>query len=311
MKTKKTVLVAGGSGFIGSWLCQDLLKKRFNVICADNEITGKRNNLKEFEKDGSFSFIHQDITKQVDIDSVDFIFHMASPASPVHYQKYPDETLMANSVGTLNLLNLAKENNAKILYASSSEVYGDPKEHPQKETYWGNVNPNGPRACYDEGKRFSEALVSSFPGVNWTIIRIFNTYGPRMNKNDGRVVPNFVNQAISSKPITIYGDGRQTRSFCYVSDMVEGIERAMFSEKSAGEVINLGNPNEITMLELADIVIRLTDSKSKKVFRQIPTDDPTRRKPDIAKAGKILGWKPSVGIEEGMKSTIKYFRESA
>ncbi|KHO47471.1 MAG: NAD-dependent epimerase/dehydratase [archaeon GW2011_AR5] len=311
MKTKKTVLVAGGSGFIGSWLCQDLLKKRFNVICADNEITGKRNNLKEFEKDGSFSFIHQDITKQVDIDSVDFIFHMASPASPVHYQKYPVETLMANSVGTLNLLNLAKENNAKILYASSSEVYGDPKEHPQKETYWGNVNPNGPRACYDEGKRFSEALVSSFPGVNWTIIRIFNTYGPRMNKNDGRVVPNFVNQAISSKPITIYGDGRQTRSFCYVSDMVEGIERAMFSEKSAGEVINLGNPNEITMLELADIVIRLTDSKSKKVFRQIPTDDPTRRKPDIAKAGKILGWKPSVGIEEGMKSTIKYFRESA
>ena len=308
MKTKKTVLVAGGSGFIGSWLCKDLVSKGYKVVCIDNEITGNKNNIRELEKEKNFSFIKHDITKPLRMSGIDFIFHMASPASPVHYQKYPVETLLANSAGTLNLLNLVKENNAKILYASSSEVYGDPKEHPQKETYWGNVNPNGPRACYDEGKRFSEALVSSFPGVAWTIVRIFNTYGPGMNKNDGRVVPNFVNQAISGKPLTVYGGGKQTRSFCYVSDMVEGLERAMFTSKADMEVINLGNPNEITMLELANIVIKLTGSKSKTDFREIPTDDPTRRKPDITKAKKILGWEPKVRIEDGLKTTVEYFR---
>src|SRR3989338_9406327 len=305
----KTCLVAGGSGFIGSWLCKDLLKKGYRVICADNNITGHKSNISNILSNSNFSYIDQDVSQPMKIsEHVDYVFHLASPASPVHYQKYPVETLLANSLGTLNLLNLAKENKSKLLYASSSEVYGDPKEHPQTETYWGNVNPNGPRACYDEGKRFSEALVSSFPGVAWTIVRIFNTYGPGMNKNDGRVVPNFVNQAISGKPLTVYGGGKQTRSFCYVYDMVEGLERAMFTGKADMEVINLGNPNEITMLELANIVIKLTGSKSKTDFREIPTDDPTRRKPDITKAKKILGWEPKVRIEDGLKTTVEYFR---
>lgn len=305
-----TVLVAGGSGFIGSWLCKSLVKK-YRVVCLDNEITGNQRNVSMLSDDKNFSFIRHDITKPIDIDDIDCIFHMASPASPVHYQKYPVETLLANSLGTLNLLNLAKKNSARILYASSSEVYGDPKEHPQKETYWGNVNPNGPRACYDEGKRFSEALISSFPGIDWTIVRIFNTYGPRMNKNDGRVVPNFVNQAIRNEPITVYGKGEQTRSFCYVSDLVEGLERAMFSDKSKNEVINLGNPNEMNMLELAKTIIKLANSRSGIVFREMPTDDPSRRKPDISKAKKLLGWEPKTGIEEGMAATIKYFREES
>jgi len=305
----KTCLVAGGSGFIGSWLCKDLLKKGYRVICADNNITGHKSNISNILSNSNFSYIEQDVSQPMKIsEHVDYVFHLASPASPVHYQKYPVETLLANSLGTLNLLNLAKENKSKLLYASSSEVYGDPKEHPQTETYWGNVNPNGPRACYDEGKRFSEALVSSFPGVTWTIVRIFNTYGPYMNKNDGRAVPNFVNQAINNSPITVYGDGNQTRSFCYVSDMIEGIERAMFSAKSDQEVINLGNPNDITMLQLTKIIIDLTGSKSKIIFKQMPTDDPSRRRPDISKAKIILGWEPRVNIEDGMRATIDYFR---
>ena len=648
----KTCLVAGGSGFIGSWLCKDLLKKGYRVICMDNNITGNMSNIANI-KDKNFSFISHDVSRPIKLDEhVDYIFHLASPASPVHYQEHPVETLMANSMGTFNLLNLAKENDAKLLYASSSEVYGDPKEHPQKETYWGNVNPNGPRSCfsddtevltktgwklikdvskddkvatlnsehkiefhmpieiisqryvgeliefknyhcdllvtpnhnmyvkkrgknnfefipayqainwgrsymlkvadynaegkkwftfpknidrknsktpfvekidmndwleffgyfitegcvsiqkrkrtvndkeytsfgyriliaqseeknkenyekikrclarlpfnfvdsfdhqlcitnkqlvnyliqfgkshekfipqellsvskeqlkilfeammlgdgnakgttyysnsiklignfqelllkigyagniavhdkrkkrhvyqihilnrfnkkyrtptyseraihkydgnvycltipnhvifvrrngkalfcgncYDEGKRFSEALISSFPGVTWTIVRIFNTYGPRMNKNDGRVVPNFVNQAISGEPVTVYGEGKQTRSFCYVSDLVEGLEKSMFTEKSCSEVINIGNPNEITMIELANIIIKLTNSSSEIVFKPMPVDDPSRRKPDISKTKKILGWEPKVSIEDGLKATIDYFK---
>ncbi|HLD39461.1 MAG TPA: UDP-glucuronic acid decarboxylase family protein, partial [archaeon] len=290
----KTCLVAGGAGFIGSWLCKDLIEKDYRVVCLDNMITGHRENI-DIDSD-NFSFIDHNITNSITFDEkIDFIFHLASPASPVHYQKHPVETLLANSVGTMNLLKLAEKNNASFLFASSSEAYGDPKEHPQKETYWGNVNPNGPRACYDEGKRFGEALVSSFP-VDWRIVRIFNTYGPFMNKNDGRVVPNFINQALENKPITVYGDGKQTRSFCYVSDMVEGLEKAMFSDKARGQVINLGNPSEITMLELADIIIELTGSKSELVFKNLPVDDPTRRKPDITKAKDLLCWTPNVNI---------------
>src|SRR3989338_3651213 len=302
----KTCLVAGGAGFIGSWLCKDLIEKDYRVVCLDNMITGHRENI-DIDSD-NFSFIDHNITNSITFDEkIDFIFHLASPASPVHYQKHPVETLLANSVGTMNLLKLAEKNNASFLFASSSEAYGDPKEHPQKETYWGNVNPNGPRACYDEGKRFGEALVSSFP-VDWRIVRIFNTYGPFMNKNDGRVVPNFINQALENKPITVYGDGKQTRSFCYVSDMVEGLEKAMFSDKARGQVINLCNPSEITMLELADIIIELTGSKSELVFKNLPVDDPTRRKPDITKAKDLLCWTPNVNIHEGMKNTVDYFR---
>ena len=220
----KTCIVAGGAGFIGSWLCKDLLKKGYRTICVDNFITGNKTNVSRIN-DKNFLFVNHDITKPLKInEKIDFIFHLASPASPVHYQEHPIETLMVNSVGTLNLLMLAKKNNAKFLYASSSEVYGDPKEHPQKETYWGNVNPNGPRSCYDEGKRFSEALICSTTGLDYRIIRIFNTYGPYMNKNDGRVFPNFINQAIKNDPITIYGKGNQTRSCCYVIDMVDGLE---------------------------------------------------------------------------------------
>lgn len=316
-KTKKndvavqhpTILVAGGAGFIGSWLCKSLLNKGYRVLCIDNNITGNNSNIEGIKNDKNFLPVIHDISKPVGIkEKIDFIFHLASPASPVHYQKYPVETLMANSIGTLNLLSLAKHNDAKILYASSSEVYGDPKEHPQKETYWGNVNPNGPRACYDEGKRFSEALISSFPSVTWTIVRIFNTYGPFMNKNDGRVVPNFINQAISGKPLTVYGQGKQTRSFCYVSDLIDGIQKAMFNDKPNKEVINLGNPEEITVIELANTILRLTGSKSRIVFEPIPKDDPFKRKPDISKAKKILGWAPKVKIEDGLRSTIEYFR---
>lgn len=303
----KTCLVAGGAGFVGSWLCKDLIEKGYRVVCLDNMITGHRENI-DIDND-NFSFVNHNVINPINLDEkIDFVFHLASPASPVHYQKHPVETLLVNSVGTMNLLKLAEKNSARFLFASSSEAYGDPKEHPQKETYWGNVNPNGPRACYDEGKRFGEALVSSFP-IDWRIVRIFNTYGPYMNKNDGRVVPNFISQALSNKPITVYGDGKQTRSFCYVSDMIEGLEKVMFSDKAHRQVINLGNPSEITMLELADIIIELTKSKSEITFKDIPVDDPTRRKPDITKANKLLGWVPKVNIRDGMKTTIMTFSD--
>ncbi|MFA4819938.1 MAG: UDP-glucuronic acid decarboxylase family protein [Candidatus Aenigmatarchaeota archaeon] len=303
----KTCLVAGGAGFIGSWLCKDLIEKGYRVVCLDNMITGHRENINI--DNNNFVFVNHNVINPINLEEkIDFIFHLASPASPVHYQKHPVETLLANSVGTMNLLTLAEKNNARFLFASSSEVYGDPKEHPQKETYFGNVNPNGPRSCYDEGKRFGEALVSSFSGVDWRIVRLFNTYGPCMNKNDGRVVPNFITQALSNKPITIYGDGKQTRSFCYISDMIKGLERTMVSDKARGQVINLGNPSEITMLELADIIIELTGSKSEIIFKDMPVDDPTRRRPDITKAKNLLGWEPNVDIRHGLKSTIDYFK---
>src|SRR3989344_2175441 len=301
----KTCVVAGGAGFIGSWLCSDMLSKGFRVVCVDNLITGNEQNLLAAE---NFTFVRQDVSDKFDISGdVDFVFHMASPASPIHYQKHPIETLKANSLGTMNLLDMCKRKNARFLYASSSEVYGEPREHPQRETYWGNVNSFGPRSCYDEGKRFSEALIRSYDGVDFRIARIFNTYGPRMNRDDGRVVPNFIHQALTGKPITIYGDGGQTRSFCYVSDNIEGLETLMFSNGAKNELMNIGNPAEITILELAETIKKLTGSESKIVFRGLPTDDPTRRRPDIEKAEKILGWKPKIGIEDGLRRTIEYF----
>lgn len=310
---KQTVsVVTGGAGFIGSWLCESLIADGHKVICIDNFVTGSEKNIEHLRKNESFRLIKHDVSRTLTIgEKTDFIFHLASPASPVHYQKYPVETMLANSDGTYNMLGLARKSNAKFLFASTSEVYGDPKEHPQKETYWGNVNPVGVRSCYDESKRFGEALVMAMHkkyGLDARIIRIFNTYGPRMQKDDGRAVPNFITQAISSKPITIYGDGKQTRSFCYVTDMVEGMKKAMFSGKTKGDIFNLGNPDEYTILEIAEKTKEILNSKSKIVFKPLPEDDPARRKPDITKA-KGIGWEPKIPLDVGLKSTIEWFRE--
>jgi nucleoside-diphosphate-sugar epimerase len=306
-------VVTGGAGFIGSWLCKALLEKGYGIVCVDNLITGSKGNIEELESRDGFVFLEKDVSDLVEIEGeVDYVFHLASPASPVDYQNYPIETMLANSLGTLNMLNLARSKGARFLMASTSEVYGDPEEHPQKESYWGRVNPIGPRSCYDESKRFAEALVMSYlrkHGMDVRIIRIFNTYGPRMGKNDGRVIPNFINQALGGKPITVYGDGEQTRSYCYVSDMVEGIERVMFSETS-GEVFNIGNSEEFSVLETADVIKRLTGSSSEIVFEKLPEDDPTRRRPDISKIRKSLGWEPGVGFEEGLRKTVEDFKQN-
>jgi len=311
------VLVAGGAGFIGSHLCQALFEKGDEVICVDNLITGRKENIKEFINNPRFEFVSQDVIKEGNKvtmkqgNNVNFIYHLASPASPKQYQKYPIETLLANSVGTYHLLNLAKKTGAKFLFASSSEVYGEPKEHPQMEGYWGNVNPIGPRSCYDEGKRFGEAMVMAFIrkyGVDARIVRIFNTYGPKMEKNDGRVISNFVNQALSGKLMTVYGQGNQTRSFCYVTDIVKGLIKAMESENTKGQVFNLGNPDERSVLEIARLIKKMTKSWSKIVFTDLPEDDPSRRKPDIEKAKRILGWTPKVKLEQGLKETIRYLQ---
>ncbi len=313
----QTVLVAGGAGFIGTHLCKRLLTENYKVICVDNLVTGDRNNLKDILDNQNFTFLEQDITKSLDKElTVDYIFHLASPASPNKksprsYVNHPIETLLANSLGTYNLLELAKKTSSKLLYASSSEVYGDPSISPQSEDYFGNVNPNGIRSVYDEGKRFGEAITASYVreyGLDARIIRVFNTYGPMMQIDDGRVVSNFINQAILNKPITIYGDGSQTRSFCYIDDMVEGLVLAMFSDKTKGEVINLGNPDERKISELATIIKDITSSQSDIVFEDLPEDDPKVRKPDISKAEKLIGWIPKVDIEQGVRKTVKYFK---
>lgn len=320
----QTVLVAGGAGFIGSFLCETLLE-RYNVICVDNFITGDRKNIDHLFRNSRFEFIEQDITKEISKinppsadqrSKIDFIFHLASPASPnknspKSYINYPIETLLANSVGTYSLLNLAKNSNAKFLYISSSEIYGDPSLSPQKEDYFGNVNPNGVRSVYDEGKRFGEAMTMGFFrkfNIDVRIVRIFNTYGPRMQKDDGRVISNFINQAISQNPITVYGNGSQTRSFCYVDDMIFGLKGAMFSKDTKGQVINLGNPDERTILEVAKLIKKMTGSSSKIVFEELPEDDPHGRKPDISLAKKMLGWEPKVSLEEGLEKTMEYFK---
>lgn len=309
----KWVLVTGGAGFLGSHLCEYLLKKGYFVCCLDNLLTGSEKNISHLMDNKNFKFINADISDLSNHQSLvtNYIFNLASPASPVDYQNHPEETALTNSVGTYNLLKLAVKNKAKFLMASTSEIYGDPKEHPQKESYWGNVNTFGVRSCYDESKRFSETLVHVFIhkyNLDARIIRIFNTYGPRMQKDDGRVVSNFINQALAGDFLTVYGKGMQTRSFCYVSDLIEGIYKAMFSKDTSGEIFNLGNPEEYTMLELAKKILKLTGSKSKMVFNPLPKDDPTKRCPDITKAKQVLGWSPKVSVTEGLKKTIQYYK---
>jgi nucleoside-diphosphate-sugar epimerase len=305
------VLVTGGGGFIGSHLAEKLLELKNKVICVDNFVTGKRENIKLLLKNPNFTFIEHDVSKPLKMNyRIDQIYHLASPASPVDYQKYPIETMMANSLGTLNMLELAKGKGSKFLLASTSEVYGDPEEHPQNEIYWGHVNPTGPRSCYDESKRFAEALAFSYHkihGVDVKIARIFNTFGPRMRENDGRAIPNFVNQALNNEPITVYGNGKQTRSFCYISDMVGGLIKLMESEY-VGEPFNLGNTNEMRIIDVAKRIKGMTKSESKIVFNPLPEDDPVRRKPDIKKARGKLSWEPKVGLEEGLGKTIDWFR---
>lgn len=310
----QNVLVTGGAGFIGSHLCDKLVKEGYKVICLDNLLTGSKKNIEQLMEKPNFEFVQSDVTVNIEypISDIDYIFHLASPASPIDYQKHPEETLLANSVGTLNILNLAKAKGAKTLVVSTSEVYGDPLEHPQKETYYGNVNSFGPRACYDESKRFAEAVTYVFLhkyAIDVRIARIFNTYGPRMQKDDGRVVSNFINQALANGLITIDGDGTQTRSFCFVSDMVEGLFKAMFSEGTKGEIFNLGNPDEYSVKSLAEKIIKMMQSGSEiKYTGKFREDDPMRRQPDITKAKKILGWEPEVGLEEGLQKTIEYYK---
>ncbi len=313
----QSALVAGGAGFIGSHLCKSLIKDNFFTICVDNLLTGSEENINDLPGSSSFEFINHDITKPLNLNrKIDFIFHLASPASPNHHSKIsyhslPFETMMANTTGTLELLRLAKKNNAKFLFASTSEVYGDPLEHPQKEDYRGNVSTTGPRSVYDESKRFGETITAYFGrvGVDERIARIFNTYGPNMQKEDKRMIVNFINEALKGKPITVFGDGTQTRSLCFVDDMVEGLKRFMFYPKTNGEIINLGTTDEQTVNELAQKVKELTHSSSKIVHSEnLPQDDPKQRKPDISKAKKILNWQPKVNLAQGLEKTIQYFR---
>jgi len=308
---KKSVVIAGGAGFIGSHLCDRLIREGFKVICLDNFITGKLENIRHLLRDKNFSIIEHNITKYIKIKGkVDYVLHFASPASPEDYLKFPIQTLKVGSLGTHNTLGLVKEKKAKFMLASTSEVYGDPLVHPQPESYWGNVNSIGVRGCYDESKRFAEALTMAYHRVHkieTQIIRIFNTYGPGMRIHDGRVVPNFIYQVLHNKPLTVYGRGIQTRSFCYIDDLVEGILRVMRS--SINEPINLGNPNEFTILQLAKLVVKLTDTKSKIVFKPLPQDDPRQRQPDITLAKKILKWQPKIKLEKGLLETIEWFRK--
>ena len=304
------ILVTGGAGFIGSHLCKYLLEKNNEVICVDNLFTGSKDNIKGLMNNSNFEFIRHDITLPLHIE-VDQIYNLACPAAPIHYQFNPIKTIKCNTVGMVNMLGLAKRTKSRILQASTSEVYGDPKEHPQRESYSGNVNPIGIRSCYDEGKRVAETLCFDYHrqnNVDIRIVRIFNTYGPNLHINDGRVVSNFIVQALKNEPITIYGDGSQTRSFCYVSDLVEGMHRMMNKDNFTGPV-NLGNPGEFSMKELALKVKELTNSDSEIIYKELPQDDPTRRKPDISLAKEKLDWEPKTDLDFGLKETIRYFRE--
>ena len=305
------VLITGGAGFIGSHLCERFLDDGAEVICIDNLLTGSADNVAHLFSNPRFSFVQQDITNFIHVKgTLDAILHFASPASPVDYLELPIQTLKVGSLGTHKVLGLAKEKGARILLASTSEVYGDPLVHPQSEDYWGNVNPIGPRGVYDEAKRFAEAITMAYQrthGVATRIVRIFNTHGPRMRLNDGRVVPNFIAQALRGEPITVYGDGSQTRSFCYVSDLVEGLVRLLRSDEL--NPVNCGNPTEVTILQFAERIKALTGSRSEIVFEPLPVDDPKVRQPDISRARAILGWEPTVGLEEGLRHTIDYFRD--
>jgi UDP-glucuronate decarboxylase len=309
MRDRKTILVTGGAGFIGSHLCEKLLADGHDVVCADNFFTGSKDNIRSLINHDHFELVRHDIVNPLYLE-VDRIYNLACPASPVHYQVNPIKTIKTSTVGMVNMLGLAKRVKARLLQASTSEVYGDPAEHPQKESYWGNVNPIGVRSCYDEGKRVAETLCMDYyrnNRVNIRIVRIFNTYGPRMHPNDGRVVSNFIVQALKGQPITIYGDGSQTRSFCYVDDLVTGLIRMMENDQTIGPV-NLGNPAEITVRELAERVIKMTGSSSRIEVCPLPQDDPRKRRPDITVAKQALGWEPHVPLEEGLHRTIAYFQ---
>lgn len=310
----KNILITGGAGFIGSHLCRYFIKQDNRVFCMDNLITGNKKNIADLKKNNNFNFIKHDIcipfpdNIKKKMKRLDCILDLACPASPSDFPRYPLEILRVCSVGTENLLKLTVENRALFLQTSTSEVYGDPEEHPQKETYWGHVNPYGPRSCYDEGKRYSEALIFNYRRkykLNTKIIRIFNTYGPYMRPDDGRVVSNFIVQAIAGKPLTVYGDGSQTRSFCYISDMIDGIAKMVKSNEEGP--INLGNPDEFAIIKLANLVKKITGTKSEIVFKPLPKDDPQRRRPNISVAKKLLDWEPTIKLEAGLKETIEYF----
>ena len=305
-------LVAGGAGFIGSHLCDRLILEGRTVICADNFLTGRRANVEHLLSSPRFSLIELDLIERAPQVEVERVYHLASPASPPGYTRFPIETMRVNSEGTRHLLDRAAQSGARFLYASTSEVYGDPTEHPQRETYRGNVSSTGPRSMYDEAKRFGEAMTTAYQksyAVDARIVRIFNTYGPRSDPDDGRLVPNFIVQALTERPMTVYGDGKQTRSLCFVSDLVEGLVRAMESNPASGEVINLGNPAEHTILEYAQMIRELAGSRSEVIFTTYAVgDDPQRRRPDITKARDLLAWEPCVGLEDGLSCTIEYFR---
>jgi len=310
MARAQVVVITGGAGFLGSHFCDRLIERNYRVVCLDNFITGKKASVAHLLKDKNFELIRQDVSRPFKITGpVDYVMHCASPASPVDYLGHPIETMLAGSHGTYNALELARAKKAKFLVTSTSEVYGDPKEHPQRETYFGNVNPIGPRSVYDEAKRYAEAMTFAYRrtySVDTKVVRIFNTYGPRMSVNDGRVVPNFIYQALKGLPLTIYGDGRQTRSFCYVDDEVEGILRLLFSKLSGP--VNIGNPHEFTIIEFANVVLKLTNGKSKLVYKPLPQDDPMQRKPDITVAKTKLGWEPRISLGEGLRRTIDWFK---
>jgi len=308
----KRILITGGAGFIGSHLCEKFVADGHDVICLDNLFCGSKANIYHLISSPNFEFIRHDIVLPISLE-IDYIFNLACPASPVHYQKNPVKTVKTNVTGALNMLELAQRSNAKILQASTSEIYGDPKVHPQKETYWGHVNPLGVRSCYDEGKRLAETLFMDFHrqfDIDIKLIRIFNTYGPKISINDGRVISNFIVQALTNKNITIFGDGSQTRSFCYVDDMVDGIIKMMNSSSDFIGPVNLGNPNEIEISELAKIIIQMTKSQSKIVFKELPQDDPKQRQPDITLAKKALKWHPTISLETGLAKTIEYFKKT-
>jgi dTDP-glucose 4,6-dehydratase len=303
-------VITGGAGFLGSHLCERMLAEGHEVVCVDNLITGRTENISHLLRRQGFEYLEHDVSKPYNVDGpVDFILHFASPASPIDYLELPIQTLKVGSLGTHNSLGLARAKGARFLLASTSEVYGDPKEHPQKETYWGNVNPVGPRGVYDEAKRFAEAMTMAYHryhGLDVRIVRIFNTYGPRMRARDGRVVPAFIQQALTGEPLTVFGEGRQTRSFCYVDDLIEGIWRLLTSDLV--EPCNIGNPHEMTILQFAETIRAAVGSASPIVFKPLPVDDPQTRQPDITLARERLGWEPKVSLEEGLESTVAYFR---
>ena len=308
---KPRALVTGGAGFLGSHLCDALLAEGNSVVAVDNLLTGRMSNIEHLRREGNFEFLQLDINRPFDCGEVNYVFHFASPASPVDYTVHGIETLKVGSLGTMHALEIAQKYRAKYLFASTSECYGDPLEHPQKETYWGNVNTIGPRAVYDEAKRFSESLTMAYHryhSVDTRLVRIFNTYGPRMQLNDGRVIPNFMKQALRGEDLTVYGDGKQTRSFCYVTDEIDGFLR--LSKTDEHFPVNIGNPNEVTVVECAQRVIAVTGSKSKIRFENLPQDDPKQRQPDITKAKKLLGWEPKIALDAGLEMSLEYFREA-